>query len=105
MSSDLFDGLQSDVPAIVIGQVWDIAKHHQQVVWGMGGKQQESQEMGKGVHEQIEFAVLVQKLSVACTVPGTVQVPCNLQKTNTVQTRYTKIKKKDHFCNLYIFYL
>ena len=68
MSSDLFDGLQSDVPAIVIGQVWDIAKHHQQVVWGMGGKQQESQEMGKGVHEQIEFAVLVQKLSVACTV-------------------------------------
>jgi len=37
----------------------------------MGGKQQESQEMGKGMHEQIEFAVLVQKLRVACAISGT----------------------------------
>ena len=37
----------------------------------MGGKQQESQEMGKGMHEQIEFAVLVQKLRVACEISGT----------------------------------
>ena len=91
MPSDLFDGLQSDVPAIVIGQVWDIAKHHQQVVWGMGGKQQESQEMGKGVHEQIEFAVLVQKLSVAVTVPA---VNC---KKLLYMTRYTKRRKKRSF--------
>jgi len=37
----------------------------------MGGKQQESQEMGKGMHEQIEFAVLVHKLRVACAISGT----------------------------------
>ena len=49
----------------------------------MGGKQQESQEMGKGVHEQIEFAVLVQKLRVAGTVT------CKLQKTLHVHVHHT----------------